>query len=1541
MALTADQESKKLFKHYLGTSDSKEKREFFEEPINSSFTVSPRQLWTYGDKIPLGDEAISLGIPLLDNNGIYSWQKSDAETFPIVKRYKDYSFSAIDTGTDNAFVLLDLHGNNIQHIIPFNFSDDIYNYTLKTRTGKLIPFGVGDWVFDTYSGVLTFYGKVPVGVDHLNPPSFSFFQYVGDTGFRQDRLGLDGTVLPLNEVEIPAGVSVISNSILTNKIIETANKIAPDFVTTYGWDGSDTSEGIALSFESQVTLVYTATKDEVKGYDDSINAEIGTVLSRVHPVIEASSYSTIPFDISFVNENANISINGTKVNYKLTFNGLNVKLSKNGVEGAVVVFDQKSIMIRDADEKVYVILTKNDSTTVDYSGTCDFTLTRSGDVSLALVYWSSSKKQVWPFVTKELGIYNTGFPVAVANGKVPPSLEIGSIPLSGFGDIITPDYYGPRVHNIVIAQDNEFKTKSADYIVKNSSGYFLNDVLSAIVSDNPSLTGTIYLRNGTYRVNSNTLDLSQFRNIEFLGEDKTKVIITGPTDDSLLSVRFIDDVSLDPCNFGLRNFTFKNSNILLSSESGKTFVLNNILGINSNISIVKRAIAPTVLIKNTNINTLSISSPEVITDETRNSINFDSITTFIYDNTINVLTANVLNTSIRGNYIKSASLDNGSIFFKENEVDTLLTKVTGAIINGCSIKTYGASIAKNEYPSNYATGSIPIFGRDGYNYQKYVNLAAPFYYEEFAQDGSSVDLIKISLDSEVLEINQEGQLTTCLTSDRINVGTLKFDTYALNDNLDEATRRKFEGGTLTQALNLLSEFKADLISGKVPLRQLPDAVAYGGLLYKGTWCFDEHSGIYPTKTDLVTQGSDYDVTKENYIEDLQPGWFVIINPSAISLSENNPVRDQTASDGTIFTAGDWCVWNGSAWEKLDRAYQDACYAILAANDPDNNPWYWKKNGSTGWLDFSNVTIYEAFHRINDLFTKLIPKRPASINDSSISLDIKTSLTNYLIKKIYNDGSLSTTKNAFNINEPNAKRIVIGTPDFSSRKDIIYYGDTSNISAIIDGSIVGSLSLNSANNNVGSNGALFIKKDIDPYDKEDFGSGFWKGISVDIAPQTDITALGQHTYSLALDNALPETVTSFVNGSKSKSYELFLPYSPNSLVLGETTVTDFDPTLPNAKTYSSACSGIYKLPFSFTVNLSTIIQKAWYDNIKDSTGLFEIKNSIENTYEMLEGYSLDKSNDSDDTDRFFDLVITNYSKNFNVNRVYESFKFTSKVNGTLENSSVETDIHTFRTRIDNVSESERVTSGMSNYIYPIYNNNSSNGLNQCGKSFVSTNLLTSGYYVSELMKIGRNRFNTDGSFKDVAYEYKWPQGIYYYLTNSSIDYSNVAGSLLDQSYLPVDDTRDWLKTEEFRWVTFEKFIGESDYSEVILKEANGFVINFDVSDDKLDKFIMDDLSGSTKGMAIYAKVLGIDTISQTYLSDSEMLNTGWIDCNSPYNGFSRPKNNGDAAMYAGSSTATQKRITFGREVKSGKLIIRVGITKSSGIEFKGISIKEIV
>ncbi len=70
----------------------------------------------------------------------------------------------------------------MKHIIPFDFGNGGYAYRIFRADGSPVYFGEGNWLVDTYSGVLTFYGSCPGGISDALPPSISFYKYVGKIG---------------------------------------------------------------------------------------------------------------------------------------------------------------------------------------------------------------------------------------------------------------------------------------------------------------------------------------------------------------------------------------------------------------------------------------------------------------------------------------------------------------------------------------------------------------------------------------------------------------------------------------------------------------------------------------------------------------------------------------------------------------------------------------------------------------------------------------------------------------------------------------------------------------------------------------------------------------------------------------------------------------------------------------------------------------------------------------------------------------------------------------------------------------------------------------------------------------------------------------------------------------------------------------------------------------------------------------------------------------------------------------------------------------
>jgi hypothetical protein len=113
----------------------------------------------------------------------------------------------------------------------------------------------------------------------------------------------------------------------------------------------------------------------------------------------------------------------------------------------------------------------------------------------------------------------------------------------------------------------------------------------------------------------------------------------------------------------------------------------------------------------------------------------------------------------------------------------------------------------------------------------------------------------------------------------------------------------------------------------------------------------------------------------------------------------------------------------------------------------------------------------------------------------------------------------------------------------------------------------------------------------------------------------------------------------------------------------------------------------------------------------------------------------------------------------------------------------------------------------------------------------------------------------------------------------------------------------------RWVTFKP---------VILTNKSAFDI---------DILGAENFSGiETSGIKIYAKVEGV---------------TGWLNANVSYPGTGNPSLDNDPAMVFAQSNATKKRVTFGSTVRTGQLIIRIGIPYNSNKKLSGINISNII
>lgn len=905
--LSTKQKSDLLFKHYLGAGSTRDNREFFEEAIKSSFVVRPDQLWTYSDRIPDGTEATGGmdNIEYIINMGLegkdpifYHYISEDQDKVPLVKRYIDLPLTMIDKGTDNAFLIADENGNQIKDIIPFNYCEEYYNYVLKTADGKRIPFGVGDWNVDTYSGIVTFYGELPDGVDHEHPPLISFYQYIGGNGFRQDTYGYDGAILPLDNVEIAAGSCAVTNGsegrTLYQHIVDKANEIQNDFVDVFGWDGADKNEGIALSFEKIVPLTYTSNQDAVKGYDQASNSEIGTLLSNKTTNFEADENYEIVFASQKLDPTATYRIeiaDGVATGYEndAAQDPVNITGNEWGLykvwlnDHAFVVLKVKNI----EDEALTFKVSSKDKV-----------------VTALLLYWSDQDKQYQPFLPKEDLLGNFGFPVVTINGRLPPSVQLGTAALATFSDVITPDYYGPRTFAVVIAKEDGTDVKSADYIVKNKEDWYLNDILEQIkIKYGKDLKGTIYLRAGHYVANGD-IDISMFSNVIIEGDHFATTIdlgghklIANPEEGEIAEI----------CHAKLTNVSgveISAKGIVILSDLDLTGVDIELEAYNSGKVLVRSVSA-------NNIHIFGEQDAELPNVDLKscffNKVTVEKNKTYLSNNTINEVSV----------AIPPADTEDNTMVLRGNVINTLATKYDDLFIDNNMIFRYKgiAGSAANQIPvgtpedhtvlnSNgdelTTTGRFPIFSKDDFLHMKYAEFASPFYYNK------TENIIELLYDTEVIKI-VDGKLTTVIKSDRIAMSEAVFDRHE-NSELDPVIYNNSHN--LNDVFKHIYMWKADLDpNGKVPLQELPDSVAYGGLLFVGTWSFVNNNGKYPTFND-----AQISLSEDKVVNELQPGWFFIVSEAVdttdTDADNDTPVAEQVAIDGQVFTAGDWLVFEG-------------------------------------------------------------------------------------------------------------------------------------------------------------------------------------------------------------------------------------------------------------------------------------------------------------------------------------------------------------------------------------------------------------------------------------------------------------------------------------------------------------------------------------------------------------------------------------------------------------------------------------------------------
>lgn len=1530
--LSTKQKSDLLFKHYLGAGSTRDNREFFEEAIKSSFVVRPDQLWTYSDRIPDGTEATGGmdNINYIINMGLdgrdpifYHYISEDQDKVPLVKRYIDLPLTMIDKGTDNAFLIADENGNQIKDIIPFNYYEEYYNYILKTADGKRIPFGVGDWNVDTYSGIVTFYGELPDGVDHEHPPLISFYQYVGGNGFRQDTYGYDGAILPLDNVEIAAGSCAVTNGsegrTLYQHIVDKANEIQNDFVDTFGWDGADKNEGIALSFEKVIPLTYTSNQDAVKGYDQASNSEIGTLLSNKTSTFEANDNYEIVFASQKLDSTATYRIEiaeGVATGYENddAQDPVNITGNEWGLykvwlnDHAFVVLKVKNV----EDEVLTFTVSSEDKV-----------------VTALLLYWSDQDKQYQPFLPKEDLLGNFGFPVVTINGRLPPSVQLGTAALATFSDVITPDYYGPRTFAVVIAKEDGTDVKSADYIVKNKEDWYLNDILEQIkIKYGKDLKGTIYLRAGHYVANGD-IDISMFSNVIFEGDNFATTIDLGR---HALVVKPEEGEIAELCHARLANV----SGVEISAKGVAILSDLNLTGTDIELEAYNSG---KVLVRSVSANNVHIFGEQdaELPNVDLKSCFFNKVTveknkTYLSNNTINEVSV----------VIPPADTEDNTMVLRGNVINKLATKYDDLFIDNNMIFHYKgiAGSAANQIPVGTpedhtilngnkdeltTTGRFPIFSKDDFLHMKYAEFASPFYYNK------TENIIELLYDTEVIKI-VDGKLTTVIKSDRIAMSDVVFDRHE-NSELDPVAYNNSH--TINDVFRHIYMWKADLDpNGKIPLQELPDSVAYGGLLYVGTWSFEQNNGYYPSFSDAAYRQN---ISKDNVVDTLQKGWFFIVqealDTSDTDADNDTPVAEQTAKDGTVFTAGDWVIYVGdgsddaenenSSWQKIDRAYSDPTYSPLPyyakVPEVENLDWYWKKNRKGGALDLSGDTIIEAFKKVNDELRKLQPKKPMNIG--SVPFEMMKEYDTVSYRNYSRNGVIGGVVTSFDSSK-------VKSFDFQTRclpdgtrtyQELIFFGDEAKLTVNVDNTeyefIVG------VDRPAQEQGPVYVSKATEAMTYADHGEGYWQGIYI-IVKNGNLED-GVHTVHATIDDVKviydDRTDTSqfqndYEGSSNVVTYNTFTPYFPANVVRVDNTYVGIAEVPIADLATDDMCSGIRKINIANFKKISGIelrLDKIYKDWNVPTDKLAEVKVLLNDDPEKVfcETTIADDHIVLEDSG---DGVHQNlYLENFEIPVTYENKDDILPYSTTLDfyitvydlyNEPHEIKFYSYTgIRFDPTTEDERCKAG---------NLDENSSFKDLPGSFGGL-WDSSATCVEELTKIGEL---VDGKPVGV---YQQPQETYWVGVGSPV---------------PFNPKTSW-KGHQYG----EDFYGVACFNIGHIEDATGFVFKIEGLENDLKNYTFDKLSGSTNDV-----ILQVCLVDPDELEHSNAKVTAFLDADNPYDGFTPVKENvfETPVMYAGNSTATEKRVTFGRnKILSGDVYVRIGIKKDSGLRFTGIKLIE--
>lgn len=1466
--LTDENKTSTLWKNYKGWGSSHANREVFEELYRSFNKISTDEVLTYGYLIPKKstDTYFEAVQNLDETNNIVYHKESSYKEVPLIKKYINVKLTKISSNCNHAFVILDEDGNQIKNIIPYDFSDaGIYNYTLKTEDGNEISWGICDWVVDTNSSLLTFNNGVPEGIDAEHPPILSFYQYVGPTG---ERHYIDATLFDIENIEFKSYNPVAEFTKQTSEYLE---NIEEGFFNTYKFNGSDTNPGIGLQYNIISDTIETSTGDPIKGYDDNSNAQVVHLVSHKIGYIDGVTVSFVSENVAngdYLVEVVSIENGYAKVNVDRGF--VVIKITKTG---------KYSLNVTTTD-KIYAVLLVKDNETQDYE-----LFYPRGNLSLTLKV-----------------------PVFVDLIKLPPHLKLTS--LYSFSDHITPQYYGPRVVDFVIASDGSSTDyRSADFVVYNKSNFYLTDAIEV------SKGYHILLRNGTYQNGTNILTLKE--NI-YLSGDTKNTILDGITL-KLNNTNSLKDLTLKNCkitcnkSIEFENIDFENCTLILNNsvtfknvnfkncdtiEIDGTVSFNHAIFEETNISISENSL---VVLRNCNVPLITnLGTLQVFDSQISNIVNKGAFSLY-NSSVIETCTHTGSKIEINGSYINEYIHQNGIFYINASRLGIL--NCTSADSNSI-LDTTNIQYVENLPEDIKINSSYVVKYSDTINSKRYPgNATIPYYlsfekriyatYSDPIKFNEETNAFELKLDTieHTIFINKNGELQVrFFTSKEIkldNPETYKTQIENVYNQHADTLLETDKPTNVEEAFIDLYWSKADLKNGKVPIDQLPDSVAYGGVTLVGMWQFEDSEGKYPTFEDVDTS-----YMSDDSYTGLQNGWFFIVKASN---KEDDPVYPQKAEDGIEYTAGDWLVYSNGVWEKVDRSYMDPVYSRLPEFAPNSNgtnlAWSVDDNG-TGLLNLSYKTLAEALRIINEELYKISPDRAASIQEISVVLDEeKTTVSKKEFIEVDTNLQLNQlvekdTQTTWDSTE--GGRIYFkqkGIHDQLPLEHTFYCGTSSDIT-VYDG-----------DSNITETNCKIER--FDPYEK--YRLGFRTPTLQDAAEVTGYIDLGKGAYNINHsikytqynvvrttrvkdDTSLLEGETSVFNFNERKFYK-FDKYSIKQCEESTVNVRVLNSLLANNRT-----GGYGYIPPSTKVTGTFIVEdftkynsiskdanvqiKATFGDIELNTSINSqtliVTDTVQGIYNLSVGFTVELP----DVDYKYDnLTVKAKVQNFGIESLWTNVLVIKDI--ILMNPKI----------IPTIVESGN------NVLWPTLGNTIKVqfGTPYTIKTFSDVNV------VPELVFNGTS--------------YSWP-----YLKQ----FVNTLHTFSDNEYIEPNENGIAIGDLVYRFVTFK-------YSFDSIKDLCGFNVklNWDKTKPELNS-----LNGTYKNIQL-----------QICVTSSEKENIVLLDGNSPVPVFFESTFEAkEACNHPGKSSIDTRRITFGRTpVPIQDIYVRVGIPRDSGIGIKGIDI----